>query len=127
MNKKDSKYNFTERDIQNGKFLSIISYVWLLALIPFLTSNNKYILYHSKQGIRLSIIYTIILIILIPLNKIEIFWKITDILIPLTLVFALTISLVGMYDVIKGKARELPFINKIFKGKQGVKNEKECK
>lgn len=114
MKLKDYTNKFSDNDIKTGKIISILSYMWLLAFIPFLTSDNKYVLYHSKQGIRLSIIYTILLIILIPLNKINFFWKITDILIPLTIIFALVISLLGIYDVIRGKARTLPLINKIY-------------
>mgnify|MGYP003296513483 CR=1 FL=1 len=114
MKYKENVTKFKGEDIKNGKYISILSYIWILAFIPFLTSNNKYVLYHSKQGIRLSIIYTVLLIIFIPLNKIHLFWRITDILIPLIVIFALVFSLIGIYDVIKGKAKPLPLINKIF-------------
>lgn len=114
MKVKDYTNKFNKEDIKSGKFMSILSYIWLLAFIPFLTSNNKYVLYHSKQGIRLSIIYTLILFVLFLLSKINAFWKITDILIPIVFLLSLTISLLGIYDVIRGKAKTLPLINKIF-------------
>lgn len=112
---KDYTKKFNENEIKNGKMISILSYMWFLAFIPFLTSNNKYVLYHSKQGIRLSIIYTLLLIILFPLNKTKFFWKITDILIPIIIIISLALSLLGIYDVIRGKAKTLPIINKIFR------------
>ena len=76
MKTKDYTNKFTSEEIKRGKLLSIISYFGVLSLIPFLTSNNKYVLYHSKQGIRLTLIYTVLLLILIPLNKINFLWKI---------------------------------------------------
>lgn len=115
MKTNDYTNKFNKEEISKGKILAIFSYLWIFSFIPFLTSNNKYVLYHSKQGIRVSLIYTTLLIILIPLNKISILWKITDIMIPLIIIFALAISLLGIYDVIRGRAKELPLVNKIFK------------
>jgi uncharacterized membrane protein len=117
MKTKDYTNKFTSEEIKKGKLLSIISYFGVLSLIPFLTSNNKYVLYHSKQGIRLTLIYTVLLLILIPLNKINYLWKIIDILIPIIIIISLAISIIGIYDVIRGKAKELPILNKIFKFK----------
>jgi uncharacterized membrane protein len=117
--KKEIINKFTQEEIKKGKILSILSYLWIVAFVTFLTSNNKYVLFHSKQAIRLTMIYTPILIVLLLLNKIQSLWIITDKLIPITILFAISLSLFGIIDALKGKAKELPIINKIFELKRG--------
>ena len=56
--------------LKDKKIIAVLSYMWLLSFIPFLTTNDKFVKFHSKQGIRLTIIYTPIILILLLLNKI---------------------------------------------------------
>lgn len=101
--------------IKDKRIIAVLSYMWLLSLIPFLASDDKFIKFHAKQGIRLTIIYTPILILLALFNKIKFLYRITDILIPIVIMIAIVYSFMGIYDVLKNKKNELPFINKIFK------------
>ena len=100
--------------LKDKKIIAVLSYMWLLSFIPFLTTNDKFIKFHSKQGIRLTIIYTPIVLILLLLNKINFLYKVTDILIPIILVIVMIYSFMGIVDVIKNRQKELPFINEIF-------------
>ena len=100
--------------LKDKKIIAVLSYMWLLSFIPFLTTNDKFIKFHSKQGIRLTIIYTPIVLILLLLNKINFLYKVTDILIPIILVIVMIYSFMGIFDVIKNRQKELPFINEIF-------------
>ena len=100
--------------LKDKKIIAVLSYMWLLSFIPFLTTNDKFIKVHSKQGIRLTIIYTPIVLILLLLNKINFLYKVTDILIPIILVIVMIYSFMGIVDVIKNRQKELPFINEIF-------------
>lgn len=109
--------------LKDKKIIAVLSYMWLLSFIPFLTTNDKFVKFHSKQGIRLTIIYTPIILILLLLNKINFLYKVTDILIPIILVIVMIYSFMGIVDVIKNKQKELPFINEIFNRR---KYEKKC-
>lgn len=100
--------------LKDKKIIAVLSYMWLLSFIPFLTTNDKFVKFHSKQGIRLTIIYTPIILILLLLNKINYLYKVTDILIPIILVIVMIYSFMGIVDVIKNRQKELPFINEIF-------------
>ena len=100
--------------LKDKKIIAVLSYMWLLSFIPFLTTNDKFIKFHSKQGIRLTIIYTPIVLILLLLNKINFLYKVTDILIPIILVIVMIYSFMGIVDLIKNRKKELPFINEIF-------------
>lgn len=108
--------------IKDSKFIAILSYLWFLSLIPLLISEDKFVKFHSKQGTRLCIVYTPILIILICLNKIEKLFKITDILIGILSIMIILLSLTGIYDVIKVNTKPLPLINKLFRRRMYEKN-----
>lgn len=119
---KEYTNKFTKDEINNGRLLSLVSYLWIISLVVFLTTDNKYAKYHSKQSIRLLIIFTIPILVVYLINKIiSPLWMITDLLLTILIIVYITFILMGMYDVIRGRAKELPLLNKIFKG---VKNEK---
>lgn len=108
--------------IKDSKLITLLSYLWFLSLIPLLISEDKFVKFHSKQGTRLAIIYTPILIILLCLNKIEKLFKITDILIGILSIIIILLSLTGIYDVIKGSTKPLPLINKLFRRRKYEKS-----
>lgn len=114
--------DFTEEEIKKGKVLAVLSYINILSLFTLLISNNKYVMFHAKQGIRLMIVYSITLGILFTISKlIPALWGIMDILIGIVILISISLSLMGISDSIKGKNNELFFINKIFKRKESVK------
>lgn len=101
--------------IKDKKIIAVLSYMCLLSLIPFFISDDSFIKFHSKQGIRLTIIYTPILLILWLFNKIKFLYRITDLLIPIVIIIAIVYSFIGIYDVFNNKKNQLPYINKLFK------------
>lgn len=107
--------NITLNEIKQGRLLSIISYIGPISLITLIISNNKYVMFHSKQSLRLFIIYIIPLIILKKLEQNNIMWELTDKLLALIILFIIFISLIGINNALSGKIKELPIINKIFK------------
>jgi uncharacterized membrane protein len=61
----------TEQEKQDGKVMSIIAYLGILVFIPMLTSkNNKYVMYHTEQGLALFISWIAVWIIFIILDPI---------------------------------------------------------
>ena len=130
MDTEDNTSSFDENDIKENIILSVLSYLGLLVFIPYFMSNNsKYVKYHAIQGMNLLIvwgIYTLFdnLLSLIKVSKVVIDFgsmvgtkMVTPLWISLPMsLFGLllfVISIIGIVYAAKGKAKELPIINKI--------------
>ncbi|MDR1196928.1 MAG: DUF4870 domain-containing protein [Candidatus Nomurabacteria bacterium] len=51
------KISFEKKDVEAGKGMAILSYIGILALIPyFAEKKNKYVRFHAVQGINLLLI-----------------------------------------------------------------------
>lgn len=126
----DNSDKFNKKDIENGKGMAILSYI--LPFIPyFVEKENKYVKYHSRQGMDLllvCIIYTVIYNILTSIIKVNgscgslfgynfgnycritpwwISWPLGIIYLGITI-----IAIIGIINAVKGKAKELPILNK---------------
>lgn len=128
--KNDSKF-FNKKDIESGKGMAILAYI--LPFIPYLVEKkNKFVKYHSAQGMNLLIIviaYSIIYSILTSIIKVNgscetwfgynigNYCKVTPwwVTLPLSLIgLGFTIlCVIGIINVCNGKAKELPVVNKI--------------
>ena len=132
---KDDTKSFTKKDVESGKGMGVLSY--LLPFIPyFVEKNNKYVKYHSAQGMNLlliSIAYSIVYSILTSIIKVSGdcgygYWgdlasefgytcKITPwwVTWPLGLIgLGITaLCVIGIINVCNGKAKELPLVNKV--------------
>lgn len=126
---KNSTKSFTKKDIENNKKLAVLSYLSILALIPYFAhQDSKYVKFHAKQGMNLLLVWIIYyifyrLVSSFKINSNCIFQGIVNycqvtpwwISFPLNLlgiaIFAL--ALIGIINVIQGKAKELPLIGNI--------------
>lgn len=129
MNTPDSTKNFNKKDIEDNKGMAILSYI--LPPIPyFALKKSKWVKYHAVQGMNLFVIalaYSILFYILssvIKVTKTCTLWgieyecgKVTPrwVTWPLGIIGMLigVIAIIGMFNVINGKAKELPVVNKI--------------
>lgn len=111
---KDDSSKFDKKDIEAGKVMGILSYIGILALIPyFAEKDNKYVVYHAKQGLNLFICELICGIALSILNSlIWRIWIISSLLETAYGLVAFVLSIMGIVNVCNGKAKELPVINK---------------
>lgn len=114
-NLKNDTASFDKKDIANGKLMSFLSYIYVLALIPFfIEKNNKYVVYHAKQGMNLLIIQLIASVVISLLySLLGADSYITAIITALISLALLSCSFIGIIYVQKDQAKELPFINKI--------------
>lgn len=107
---KDDSKSFTKKDIEDGRLMSILCYIGFFVLIPYFSDdNNKYVKYHAKQGINLFIWEIIIGIAISFFN----FAFVSDVLDFVFGLGALALSAIGIINVLNGKAKELPVINKL--------------
>ena len=124
-NLQDKTADYSKEEIESGKLMALLSYIGLLALIPyFVEKENKYVRFHAIQGLNLLIVNLVIsaasfvvalvatIIFLIPI----IGWIIGFLLylvIGLIPVGTLVIAILGVVYSLQGNAKELPVVNKI--------------
>ena len=107
----DHTSEFTQEEIKSGKVMSILAYLSILVLVPFLSEKkNRYVIFHAKQGMNLFIYEAILYMIdsvtanfLPALSFIAYFFEL------LLIVY----SLVGIIYVVSNSARDLPYMKKI--------------
>lgn len=127
----DTTSKFTKKDASENVGLALLSYLGLLALIPYFTGkHSKFTMYHAKQGMNLLIVWGLYTIAYSLLGLIKVskglysfsgtiygYVKVTPwwINFPMTLIGIgiAIISIIGIVYVCQGKAKELPIINKI--------------
>lgn len=108
---KDDSNSFDKKDVENGKGMGILSYLGFLCLIPYLTEkNNKFVIYHAKQGLNLFICEVITALVISIISTI--LWRVGSLLSDILGLVAFLLSVLGIVNVINGKAKELPIINK---------------
>lgn len=118
--KSKAKEDFSDnQDAKDNKTMAILSYIWILFLIPLLTGahkESKFVKYHLNQGILLcifavsfAVLFNIIFSILMSSFFlwwlswfIWLFWMVPTIY-----------SIIGMINVANEKCNPLPLIGKI--------------
>ena len=96
-----------KKEIQEGKFFAIISYLTFLCIVTLiLKKHNKFALYHAKHGLALFVLEVACLILsIMPLVG----WLIKI----LGFLFFTLISLWGILQALMGNYSRLPLISKI--------------
>ncbi len=129
---------FTDEERAKGKALSILSYLWFLVLIPaFAGRDSRYVRFHVKQGLVLSMatsaylyVQNILLDIFQALLWNFIVLKIIYVFIAVCLWFVFTVFIalmvLGIIYAAKGKAKELPIVGLCFPRKK-AETEEEAK
>ena len=98
----DTTTNYSEADINNNKLMGILCYLGILWLIPFLTAKESpFVKYHLNQGLLVLILGILVAVI----SWIPVIGWLCGVI-----VFALAI--IGIVNVVNGKAQELPIIGK---------------
>ena len=124
-NLQDKSADYSKEEIDNGKLMALLSYIGILALIPyFAEKENKYVRFHAIQGLNLLIVNLVVsaasfvvaivatILFIIPI----IGWILGFVLylvIGLVPVGLLVISILGVVYSLQGNAKELPIVNQI--------------
>ena len=118
LEQKDHTASFRPEDVEENKLFCILSYLGILCLIPLLSGNKSpYLRFHVNQGLVLFLSAIILNMARALLAGLWIFGKLDSYVVsPLftfmnVLMFALTV--IGISNVVRGKAAELPLIGKI--------------
>ena len=125
---KDHTVEFDVKDIEAGRFLSVLAYCWIFVLIPvFAAKDNEFVRFHRRQGLLLFIIQTVYaatISLILGLCRVTV-GNIGVVTVGLLLYAGLIIfaaaSVLGIINAAKGRAKELPYIGILaerFKSKQ---------
>ena len=118
----DHTNNFLEEDIRAGKGASVLSYLGLLILIPFLVPKyreNPYVRFHMNQGGMIFILSVIInlagnvLSAILKLIGLGFVAGILGVIIDVLQILIFALMVLGIVGVINGRAKELPLIGGI--------------
>lgn len=126
---KDHTTECTQEEVNNGKLMAVLAYFGLLALIPyFVEKDNKYVRFHSIQGLNFyleSLIATVGLTVVMFVSTILFIipilgWILGGILFIVSFIGLMAISvgslvfqIMGIVYAVQGSAKELPIVNKL--------------
>jgi len=96
----------TSKKEEDNKIITILSYLWVLCLIPLLTKkSDEFVFFHAKQGLVLFIVEIVTTFVAyIPLLG----WIIA----PIASLIWLVLSIIGIINVLGGNKKELPILGK---------------
>ena len=109
----DTTSDFDQNDIKQNKLMAGLSYFGILVLIPiFAAKNSKFARFHANQGLILTIISWGMSIISMVIGEIPVIGFIFSILSGIVSIVTLVLFVIGLINVIQGKAKELPIVGK---------------
>lgn len=115
---------FSMLEMQNNKGMAVLSYVGILALLPYIKEkDNKYVMFHANQGLNLFILYIIfnfvvnfiggfIIGFIGEIFNIHFNFGLEFISLPVSILF-LVLQIMGIVNVINCTPKELPIIKNI--------------
>lgn len=115
MDTKDQTTDYTQEDIERNKGITVLSYLGFLVLVPLLAAKeSKFARFHSNQGLILllagvafGIAYSILSSVLLAIS-----WRLFFLLriVQLMWIPFTVLAIIGIFNVVNGKAKELPLI-----------------
>ncbi len=120
----DNTAQFTPQEIEEGKVMSILAYLGILVLVPILAGKeSKYIRFHANQGLLLCLAWIAWVIVDGILTAIlrAILWRglslwdlyrTTSWVLDLVYLVIGVLAIIGIINVLNGRAKELPFVGK---------------
>ena len=112
---RDSTAEFEPADIEKNKGMSILAYISWLVLIPlFCAKDSKFARFHVNQGLVLAIVETVGSIVFFRvLAKLPLIGWLFGIVGGLFDLAVFILFIIGIVNVMNGKAKELPIIGRI--------------
>lgn len=92
---------FDPKDVEQNKLIALLSYLWLLCLVPLLLKpKSEFCKFHAKQGLVLCIAWLFVWIPVIGL----LLW-----------IALICLSVWGIINVLKGEKVDLPIVGNLAK------------
>jgi len=95
------------KEIQEGKFFAVICYISFLCLVAlFLKKENKFVLYHAKQGL-------VIFVFEVACYFISVIPKLGGLIYTVGMLLALWVSIWALWNTLMGKQFRIPLVSDI--------------
>lgn len=109
----DTTADYDAADIEKNKWMALLSYLGLLFLIPlFLAKDSRFARFHVNQGITLAIAGLLTSLVATVFLFIPIIGLVFGILFYIVDLAFLALTIIGIINVVQGRAKELPVIGK---------------
>ena len=113
-NTADHTAEYDPQDIEQNKVMGILAYLGILVLIPiFAAKDSRYARYHANQGLVLCIAEIVISILTSILSAIPVVGWILGLIGWLLNLGFFVLAIIGIINVVNGKAKDLPLIGNI--------------
>ena len=110
-NTKDFTSEMDPNDVESNKLMGILAYVSWLVVIPLLFArNSKFARFHVNQGLVLAIAELVIVVVCGILDGIPLIGWIFSLIESLVGLVCLIFAIIGVVNVVNGRAKELPFV-----------------
>ncbi|MDR2019028.1 MAG: DUF4870 domain-containing protein [Syntrophobacterales bacterium] len=97
--------------VDEGKLWCILAYLGILCFIPLLTQKqNRFIIFHAKQGLVLFITWMIAWILKIFVSFIPYIGPIMSVVLSLVVLGCFVIGIIGIVQAIQGKEWKIPIL-----------------
>ncbi|MBN2620197.1 DUF4870 domain-containing protein [candidate division WOR-3 bacterium] len=104
----------TDNTIDEGKIWAFFAYWGILFLLPLLgKKDNKFAVFHGKQGMVMCIAVVVIAIVMTILGFIPYIGPILYILLLLVLIVLGVFAIIGMINALTGKYWKMPILGDI--------------
>ena len=112
-NTADFTAQYNPEDIQNSTLMGVLSYLSILVLIPiFAAKNSPYTRFHANQGLTLFII-DVIWGVVSTIIRFVFGFTVFKLLSGLVSLAIFVLAVIGIINVVNGKAKQLPIIGTI--------------
>jgi len=99
-----------DKVVEEGMVWAIIGYIWILFLVPLLAKkDNKFALYHAKQGMMLFIVWVVFFVATLIVGWVPIIGLLLSALMWIVL---LVLFVIGIINAATGKYAPLPVVGK---------------
>lgn len=103
-----------DKSIEEGKLFAFIGYWGLLFLVPILAKkDNKFAVFHGKQGMVLTIAFIAVIIVFTILSIIPYIGILFMIIEWLALIVMCVFAIIGMIQALTGKYWKMPIFGDI--------------
>lgn len=115
-NTPDTTADFDPQDIEANKITSVLAYIGVLVIVPFVKKDSKFAQFHANQGLVFLISIIVFYVAMAFLAFLFAFMRLGFIISIVSWLGSVTIfflAVCGILNAYNGKAKELPLIGKI--------------
>ena len=113
-NTSDYTDQFDPADINSNKVMGVLAYIGILVLVPLLAAKDSpFARFHTNQGLILFILSIAVGVVDGILSWIPVVNTIVGILAWILGIAIFVLAILGIVNVVNGKAKDLPLVGKI--------------